>query len=217
MRVKSRHFNCTTELPALYAAEAEKILAAYRSSADPLLDDFDWHKAEIYLERAVALGGSDARTLGELALSKGYATLERLAGDRYSAAGAAQLRAEARSELSDAAAKMPQSSEPHLALARFYVYAQPDSAKAMSEFSVAQQLGATLGRREIEQQADVYRLRAESEAARQPRQARVDAQKALALYRRVPGFDQADAHVNELKRIRYGTAAARPVRRRAWR
>lgn len=203
--------NPAAELPGLYVTEAEKILAAYRASADPVLDDFDWHKAEIYLERAVKLGGNDAHTLGELALSKGYATLERLADDRYSAAGAAQLRATARAQFTDAAAKLPDNPDPHLGLARLYVYAQRDVAKAMSEFREAERLGAELGRREIEQQADVYRLRAESEAARQPRLARADAQKALALYARVPGFDQVDARARQLRRLSYGT------RRRSWR
>ena len=61
------------ELLSLYVAEAEAVLAAYRNSSDPSLDDFDWEKAEICLAHAVKLGAADDRTLGELALSRGSA------------------------------------------------------------------------------------------------------------------------------------------------
>jgi hypothetical protein len=198
-----------SELPRLYQAEAEKILAAYRDSADNALEDFDWHKAEIYLERA---GAGDGRAAGELALAKGYATMERLADEGYSPEAAAHLRSQGRAELREAAAQLRDDPGPHLALARLYVYVLPDVPRAMEEFAEAERLGATFGRREIEQQADAYRLRAQRQAAARPRQARSDAQKARDLYARIPGFDQADAHVREIQRIRYGAA-----RRRGWR
>jgi hypothetical protein len=194
------------EQPGLYTAEAETIIGAYRRSADPALDDFDWYKAEIYLERAVALGDASARTEGELALAKGYATLERLAAGSYSEAAAAQLRGEARADFSIATEKMPDQADPHLAMARLYVYALPDVAKAMREFAAAERLGARLGSREIEQQGDAYRMRAEREAGRQPAHAWNDAHKAKALYETIRGFDQADADLKELARIHYGRA-----------
>jgi hypothetical protein len=89
----------------------------------------------------------------------------------------------------------------------------------MEEFTSAERLGATVGRREIEEQADAYRMRAEHNAARNPRQASSDAQMARSLYDRVRGFDQVEAHVKELARIRYGAArrATRQVRRTRWR
>ena len=73
-------------------ATADGVLESYRKSSDPSLHDFDWQKAEVCLERAVELGGGDDRTLGELALSRGYAALERLMGGQYSDAAAAQMR-----------------------------------------------------------------------------------------------------------------------------
>ena len=66
--------------PALYTAEADRVLDAYAASVDPSLDAFDWQKAEICLVRAVNLGDTGDRTLERLALSRGYATLERLSG-----------------------------------------------------------------------------------------------------------------------------------------
>jgi len=202
----------------LYAAEAGRLIAAYRTSADPALDHFDWYKAEIYLERAIALGDSSPRTQGELALAKGYATLERLAAGPYTGGAAAQLRGEARTEFNAAAEKMPDQPDAHLALARLYVYALPDVPKAMWEFALAERMGAALGRREIEQQGDAYRLRAGRDATRQPQRAWKDARQARALYERIRGFDRVDAHLRELARIRYGRVGRRPASRvRRWR
>ena len=146
------------DLPLLYSTAGQRILDSYRQSSDPSLHDFDWHKAEVYLERAAELGGTDDRTLGELALSRGYATLERLAGAHYSPVAAGQLRRYARDQFTLAAQKMPQSPDPHLALARIYVYSLPDVAKAMQEFDEAERLGAMLGQREFVEQADAYLL-----------------------------------------------------------
>ncbi|SPF45560.1 Serine/threonine protein kinase [Candidatus Sulfopaludibacter sp. SbA4] len=145
-------------LPMLYAAAGQRILDAYRQSSDPSLRDFDWHKAEVCLERAAELGGADDRVLGELALSRGYATLERIGGGHYSPTAAGQLRRYARDQFSLAVRKMPRSPDPHLAMARVYVYSLPDVGKAMQEFDEAERLGAMLGQREFRQQADAYRL-----------------------------------------------------------
>jgi len=203
----------------LYTEPAEKIIESYESSSDPALDDFDWHKAEILLQHAVAAGDTSPRTAGELALAKGYATLERLASGDYSGGAAAQLSAEARADFAKAETAVPALAAPHLAMARLYVYTLPNVGKAMVEFAAAERLGATLGRREIEQQGDAYRLRAERTAVRDPRQAWSDALAARDLYGRVRGFDQVEAHVKELARIRYG-APRRPPRqgrRTRWR
>jgi serine/threonine protein kinase len=190
----------------LYVATADRILDSYRYSVDPWLYDFDWQKAEICLERAVALGSGEDSTLGKLALSRGYATLERLNGAQYSDNAAAQLRIRARDEFMIAARKLPADPAPHLALARVYVYSLPDPEKAMAEFAAAERLGASLGRREIEQQGDVYRIRAQRPLPASSRQAVRDAvvrdaATARAFYQRIPGFDEVDDHLRELDRI----------------
>lgn len=205
------------ELPALYASEAGRIMAAYRASSDPALGDFDWNKAEIYLERAVALGDSTSHTEAELALAKGYATLERMGGDRYSGIATAQLLAEVRADFTEAVEKMPGEADPHLALARLYAYSINDLEKALDEFASAEHLGATLGRREIEQEADAWRIRAEREAAQRPQLARHDAQNAKAQYERIRDFDQVEAHLSALRQLRYGAGRRPAPRRRAWR
>ena len=199
-----------------YVAAADRILDSYRASADPRLSEFDWQKAEICLERAVQLGAGDDRTAAKLALARGYATLERLNGAPYSETAAKGLRLQARDEFTLAASKAPADSAPLLALARVYVYSLPDADKAMAEFAAAERLGAVLGPREVEQQGDVYRIRARQELPRDWRQARRDADVARAFYRRIPGFDEADRHLRELDRI-HAPASHRPHTRRAYR
>jgi len=208
-------------LSGLYVSAAGRILESYRASADPWLYDFDWHKAEILLQRAVELGAAGDETLGRLALSRGYATLERLNGAPYSDRAAAQLRLQARDEFTVAARNMPGDPGPHLALARVYVYSLPNVERAMSEFAAAGRLGATLGRREIEQQADAYRIRAEGELKSDLHAALQDAITARSLYERIPGFDQADEHRSDLDSIHiqapHAPVTHRRRRPRRWR
>jgi hypothetical protein len=206
------------DLAVLYTAAAERILAAYRDSADSVLQDFDWHEAEVLLQRATELGANDDRTLGELALARGYAALERLSGGEYSDDAAAQLRLKARDQFEAAVRRMPEQPVAHLALARVYVYSLPDLDKALAEFAAAEQLAWPLGRREIEQKADAYRIRAQAEAASSPRQALADAQLARHWYARIPGFDKVDQHVKELDKIRWPAVNKAKVKRtRRWR
>ena len=189
-------------LPKLYVATADSVLEAYRTSSDPSLHDFDWQEAEVCLARAKDMGFTDERTLGKLALSRGYALLERLMGGQYSDAGGEQMRSHARDLFANAALEMPGDPAPHLALARLYVYSLPNVEQAMSEFATAEQLGARLGRREIEQQGDAWRLSAERQAAvRQWDEAEKDAAAARLEYRQIPAYDQVDAHLRELDTI----------------
>jgi hypothetical protein len=202
-------------LPMLYTAAADVVLDSYANSLDPSLHDFDWQKAEVCLARAVELGGGDDRTLGKLALSRGYAVLERLMGGQYSETAATQMRLNARDLFANAALKQPRDPAPHLALARVYVYSLPNLDQAMTEFASAEQLGAMLGLREIEQKGDAYRLRAQEEAgARQWDTAEKDAREARRQYQQIPRFDQVDAHLRELDAIHRPVAkkARRPAR-----
>jgi hypothetical protein len=192
--------------PAHYIAEADAILAAYRANSDPVLHHFDWHKAEIRLQDAADQGRRDDQTLGKLALAKGYAVLERLSVGEFSNSGAAQLRQEAHGDFEDAAKRMPGSADAHLALARIFVYSLPDLDRALAEFHQAETLGAKLGPREIEAQADAYRIRAQQVAGNAPSEAWQAAQTARALYRKVGDFDRAKEHLQELAAIHQPTA-----------
>jgi serine/threonine-protein kinase len=189
------------DLDHWYVATATGIIESYSNAPHLYLSDFDWHKAEICLEGAVALGTKDDRTLGLLSLARGYATLERLGGNEYSPAAAAQLRIQARDAFMDAARRIPNDPKPHLGLARVYVYSLPNADTAMKEFAAAEHLGAKLGNREIEEQADAWRIRALREARSNPRQSRRDADTARGYYLQIPGFDQSATHLQELARL----------------
>ncbi len=156
-------------LPVLYTAAADRILAAYRASSDPSLSHFDFPKAELYLDRAVQLGKNDPDTLGKLALARGYAAIERLSGGSYPPATAARMRLFARDEFAIAAKKLPQSPDPHLALARVYTYSLPDPRRALAELAAAQHLGAVLGPREIAERADAIKAAHPKPAKKQAR------------------------------------------------
>jgi hypothetical protein len=104
------------DLGELYASAGRKILDEYRRSPDPTLSKIDWHKAEIFFERAIDLSPRDERLLGDLAISRGYAALERLTSRWYSDSASALLRQYARDQFLTAAQKMPGSADPQLAL-----------------------------------------------------------------------------------------------------
>lgn len=201
------------QLPALYIATADHVLNEYRTSSDSSLHDFDWQKAEICLARAVDLGSADDLTRGKLALARGYASLERLTGGDYAEPAARRVLSEIRDLFASAVLRMPNDAAPHLALARTYVYSLPSVELAMREFAAAQRLGAALGRREVEQQGDAFRMRAEREvAAGQWNLALQDRQTARQFYARIPGFDQVDTHLQELNALH--PPPPKPVRTR---
>ena len=187
--------------PARFVAEADAILNAYSAGSDPALHDFDWRKAEIRLQDAVDQGRTDDETLGKLALAKGYAALERLSVGLYTDKEAAAFRAEARRDFDEAERRMPQNADAHLAMARIFVYSMPDLTRARTEFAAAEKLGAKPTPRDIEEQADAWRIHAQQLENSSPRDAWIAAQQARALYRQVQGFDKADMHLKELTRI----------------
>ena len=96
------------DLSALYRTEGERAMAA---------NPADWPKAEVLLQRAVEMGDASDRTAGELALSRGCATIERLDGAVYTETSAARLREYARAQLNVAAAKLPGDERAARALA----------------------------------------------------------------------------------------------------
>jgi hypothetical protein len=200
------------DLPRLYVEEAAGVFNSYLASQDNALDHFDWQKAELCLARAQQLGVSGDAVEGQLALSRGYGILERLGDARYSAEARASLRSQARTEFEAAERSLPQSPQPHVALARLAAYWEGAPDRAVTEFAAAEKLGAQPGRRELEEEADGYRLRA------QRLWSWADAQKARTLYQRIPGFDQADRHLKELDRIhRIPVHRVQYSRRRRWR
>jgi len=156
---------------------------------------------------------AEERTMGLLALARGYEALDRL-----------EDGAGARDHFQDAIRLLPEDPAPHLALARIYVYWLPNVESAMGEFKAAQGLGAVLGRREIEQEGDAYRLQALRELVDAPQAAWQDAAMARQYYGQIPGYDRVEQSLKQIEAIKAPVVAARrPVRRsfgrrrRTWR
>lgn len=143
------------ELKAAFVAGADETLEGYRNSADASLDDFDWDRAKLLLRHAVELDPNDRSVAGKLDLVEGYRILLRSPKLPRAAQSEARFRR--------AAANLPRSPDPHLALARLYVYSYENIGRAIAEVQTAERLGFRPGPRETEEQADGYLLRAEVE------------------------------------------------------
>ena len=189
---------------------ADEVIDRYRNSSDPTLADFDWAKAADCLDHALALNQSDVAVRGKLALAKGYLSLLR-AANQTAAARAASVE-EAQREFLGSAALLPRWPDPHLGLARLYVYSSQNVGKALAEMHEAQRLGFDPGPREMEQQADGYRLRAAAELKlargyrgtskdleeRYLQLAQRDLDRARQLYEPIEGYSNVSVAMREV-------------------
>ncbi len=195
-------------LRSSFIAAADDVIDRYRNSSNPSLDGFDWRKAQACLLHAADLDTSDSAVPGKLALVNAYVTL-------LQSPLTDQTAARAKANFEQAAADIPRSPDPHLGLARLYVYYFRNVGRAVAEFSDAERLGYRLGPREFEQQADGYLLRAEQELqkaqkAKQPRPegarylslAQSDLERARNLYEPIAGFSRVSTSLDRLYRDR---------------
>jgi len=195
-------------LRAGLVAAADDVIDRYRNSSNFALDQFDWRKAQVCLQHAAELDGSDTAVKGKLALSNAYlALLENPQTE--------QTAARAKTSFEEAQSYLPRSPDPHLGLARIYVYHVRNVGRAVAELSDAERLGFKLGPREFEEQADGYLLRAENELrqAQKATLARADAAKFLALargdlerarnlYEPIDGYSNVGSNLKRLDRDR---------------
>jgi hypothetical protein len=187
------------ELRAGLTAAGNDVLDRYRNGAGPELADFDWDKARVCFSHALELENTDREARGKLAVAEGY--LELVRGDAAEAAGG-RFRA--------AVQDVPSLPDPHLGLARVYVYGLHNAGEAMAEMRTAERLGYRLGPREIEQQGDAYLQRGEREMlawqrapaaqARQLPLAQRDFERARNLYEPIAGFSKVDESLDRLYR-----------------
>ncbi len=183
---------------------ANNLIGRFRRSSDDQPSDFDWSRARLCLLYALEIDALNTRARGQLHLCDGYLSL----ADRQ-ASGAYTIEAFRR-----ASALMPRSPDPHLGLARAYVYRVRNIGMALAEFHQAAQLGYPLGPREKEQEADGYLLRGEAElnlakrsppgsqedAARWLRLARGDISRAEDLYEPITGFSHVEVSLEQVYR-----------------
>jgi serine/threonine protein kinase len=210
-------------LRSAYKHAADQIIEGYDRSTDPLVRHFDWPKAELCLTRAMELGAKGNDTAAKLAMVRGYTTLVRIMDWRGGdPSELAVLRATVRDHFADAGRDAPQWPDPHLGLARVFLYSLPDYDRALDELAAAERLGYRLGAREIEQRADGYRLRGfEKTQKGELEAARLDFEMARSLYRTIPGFSLADKHLAQIPDLQVPPPARapgqHPLRPRRWR
>jgi len=195
-------------LRAGLVAAADDVIDRYRNSSNIALDQFDWQKAQVCLRHAAELDGSDPAVKGKLALANAYLAL-------LESPQSEQTAARAKTGFEAALAELPRSPDPHLGLARIYVYQLRNMGRAVAELSDAERLGFKPGPREFEEQADGYLLRAErelrqsqkaslsrAEAARYLALARADMERARNLYEPIDGYSNVGSNLKRLDRDR---------------
>ncbi len=180
------------------AGAGNSIIDAYRDSSDTEVTHFDWAKARVCFERLAELQPASAELQGKIALSSGYEQI---------AAGAAR---DALPKFERAVQLLPDSPDPHLALARLYTHEFHNLGAAAAEFHAAERAGYKIGPREQEQQADGFLYRGEqalqrwhsARAAEQRRrwegQMKRDFDRARELYEPIEGYSSVDRSVERL-------------------
>lgn len=183
-------------------AAADSQFTGYRTRATTTLDEWDWPDARACLQRALLLSPSDASVRGRLALADAYRQL--LAGAQAS---------DVFPKLTVASSLLPSWPDPHLALARFYIYRQKNLGLAIAEFRTAEKLGYSTGPREWEQEGDGYLARVEKtwtdlrHAGSRENQHRLttllsrDAARARQYYEPIIGFGNVSRSLTRLERI----------------
>jgi len=189
---------------------ADEIINRYRNSSDPDIQHFDWQKAVVCLRHALEIESGDSTIKGKLALCIGYVNLSRANAQPSGNSLAATQTAQA--NFNEAVALIPGAPDPHLALARIYIYGFKNIGKGAAELHEAQRLGFQLGPRETEQQADGYRFRANVELAeartyrgnsreseeRYLRLAQRDFERARQLYEPIAGFSNVSVALRQV-------------------
>ncbi len=209
----------------------DNILDGYRSSSDTRLSDFDFARARQCFRYALDIEPSDTKVKGKLALTEGY--LNMVKNPRRPKADLSI------DDFRQAASYLPKSPDPHLGLARLYVYAFRNIGEAMPEFQQAMNLGFQLGPREATQEADGYLYRSEWELGQARKVAsnnkeeadkwldmsKADSDRARSLYEPLVGYSNVSSNLEqiyqdraELNRIASGdtSTAAKKTGFRKW-
>jgi hypothetical protein len=190
---------------------ADDVIDRYRNSSDPAIEDFDWQKALVCFRHALEMEHGDHNAEGKLALANGYVNLVKANSGQPEQRRA--LVDAAQANFTQAASLTPRSPDPHLGLARIYIYYLKNVGKAIAELHEAERLGFQPGPRETEQEADGYRFRANAELneaqkyrtqsraleERYLRLAQRDFARARALYEPILGFSNVNVALHQVE------------------
>ena len=189
---------------------ADDVIERYRNSSNPAIEDFDWQKAQVCLKHVLDMDAGDHNAQGKLALVEGYLDLVQAnAGQPEHRQASVQA---AQAKFQESVSLLPRAPDPHLGLARIYIYSLRNVGKAIAEIHEAERLGFQPGPREMEQQADGYRFRASSELLaarvfrgksreteqRYLRLAQRDYDRARQLYEPILGYSNVSLALREV-------------------
>ena len=196
--------NLAARFHANLLASADKLIQRFRCGSEDQPGNLNWSAARLCLAHALEIDPLNKNARGELHLCDGYLDLQRDSGPSAVDASLQEFRR--------AEALLPRSPDPHLGLARAYVYGLHNLGAALGEFHQAGQLGYRLGPREAEEQADGYLFRAtwelnrakrtpldaRQESAKWLRLARADFERARSLYEPIASFSHVEATLQQL-------------------
>jgi serine/threonine protein kinase len=204
-----------SRLTSQLEAAGNSVLDAFRNSSDNDVSHFDWSKARTCFERLQQVQPAPDEIRGKAALAAGYEMIvdgsARAAFQKFQAA--AQL--------------LPESPDPHLALARLYIREFHNLGAAAAEFHAAESAGYKLGPREFEMQADGYLYRAEhalnrwrqtrtsEQQKRWENQMRRDFERAREIYEPIEGYSNVDRSLDRLDKDEAWAEQIRSTRERA--
>jgi len=187
---------------------SDRVIQNYRSPA-PTVREAQWEAAAGVLRRALTVAPGDTTMRASLRYVEGH--LHRIDGEaqksRRQTTQSQRELSEAVSAFREAAALRPDWPDPHLGLARTFIYGVDDIDRGADAMSHAQKLGYTIGARETAQLGDGYRTRgetlqraAESLAGlpQEPESLALAAEayrKALDLYSTIAGFADVPARI----------------------
>jgi serine/threonine protein kinase/tetratricopeptide (TPR) repeat protein len=189
---------------------ADDVIERYRNSSNPAIEDFDWQKAQVCLKHVLDMDSGDHNAQGKLALVESYLDLVQAnAGQPEHRQASVQA---AQAKFQESVSLLPRAPDPHLGLARIYIYSLRNVGKAIAEIHEAERLGFQPGPREMEQQADGYRFRASSELLaarvfrgksreteqRYLRLAQRDYDRARQLYEPILGYSNVSLALREV-------------------
>ena len=142
---------------------ADRVIGNYRSPT-PTVREAQWESAASVLRRALTIEPGNADMRGALRYVEGQ--LHRIDGEAFKSrrqtTQAQRELAEAVSAFREAAALRPDWPDPHLGLARTFIYGIEDIDRGADAISQAQTLGYATGARETSQLGDGYRTRGET-------------------------------------------------------
>jgi tetratricopeptide (TPR) repeat protein len=142
---------------------ADRVIGNYRSPS-PTVREAQWESAADVLRRALAVEPGDVDIRASLRYVEGH--LHRIDGEaqksRRQVPQAQRELAEAVTAFRDAAALRPDWPDPHLGLARTFIYGLEDIDRGADAMNEAEKLGYRIGARETAQLGDGYRARGET-------------------------------------------------------